>query len=219
MNTLIKTTLMSLVAMGLCSSALAEVTAVDAMLDIGYSKPADAEPIVTAKEMDDLTTEDMSKLAKELDKAGLNEKKPTGDAKYAGPVSTSKIKAIAKCDPSDGLFKMTFYVDGSATKTCLTSPGSLNHPTNLSIHGNRVRATTKLHIVSDAKSYAGAPMPNAVWIGRGKNSKGELSGFATHETGDLKNLGHPASHGCLRLNYECSKYFYDLVRRNGIDNS
>ncbi len=55
-------------------------------------------------------------------------------------------------------------------------------------------------------------MPYAVFI-RG--------GFAIHGTG-VKNwpkLGHPASHGCIRLHPDNAKYFNRLVRQFGIGNT
>jgi hypothetical protein len=37
-----------------------------------------------------------------------------------------------------------------------------------------------------------------------------------HGTGDLRNLGRPASHGCVRSHPKNAKVFYDLVQKHGM---
>lgn len=55
-------------------------------------------------------------------------------------------------------------------------------------------------------------MPYAVFV------KG---GYAIHGTtpGNFARLGHPASHGCIRLHPENAKVFYELVVRVGLRNT
>ena len=54
--------------------------------------------------------------------------------------------------------------------------------------------------------YNNAPMHNAVFF------KG---GYAIHATTETRNLGRPASHGCIRLHPENAREFYSLVRTHG----
>ena len=57
-----------------------------------------------------------------------------------------------------------------------------------------------------SKKYENAPMPNSVFF---------HYGFAIHGTYYVKNLGRPASHGCVRLSPANSAALYGLVNRYG----
>lgn len=61
-----------------------------------------------------------------------------------------------------------------------------------------------------SRKYNNAPMPYSVFF-RG--------GYAVHGTNDLKRLGRPASHGCIRLHPSNAATFYSLVQRNGMKNT
>ena len=57
-----------------------------------------------------------------------------------------------------------------------------------------------------SRKYNNAPMPWAVFF---------HGGYAVHGTTDLRNLGRPASHGCIRLAPENAKAFFRLVEVSG----
>lgn len=57
-----------------------------------------------------------------------------------------------------------------------------------------------------SKKYDKSPMPYSVFFS---------GGYAVHGTTHIKSLGHPASHGCVRLHPENAATFFDLVRDNG----
>lgn len=61
-----------------------------------------------------------------------------------------------------------------------------------------------------SKKYDNAPMPNSIFF---------LGGYAIHATYDVKNLGRPASHGCIRLSPQNAKWLYNLVIENGKENT
>ncbi|WP_457583463.1 L,D-transpeptidase [Ensifer canadensis] len=61
-----------------------------------------------------------------------------------------------------------------------------------------------------SRKYDNAPMPYAVFF------KG---GYAVHATYDLKRLGRPASHGCVRLHPDNAAEFFALARENGLKNT
>ena len=58
-----------------------------------------------------------------------------------------------------------------------------------------------------SKKYDNAPMPNAVFF---------HYGFAIHGTYYVRNLGRPASHGCVRLSPENSAQLFNLVQKYGL---
>lgn len=61
-----------------------------------------------------------------------------------------------------------------------------------------------------SRKYNNAPMPWAVFFHRG---------YAVHGTTDVKRLGRPASHGCIRLHPDNAKLFYALVKTKGKENT
>jgi lipoprotein-anchoring transpeptidase ErfK/SrfK len=61
-----------------------------------------------------------------------------------------------------------------------------------------------------SRKYDDAPMPFAVFFN---------GGYAVHATFDLKRLGRPASHGCIRLHPENAAEFFSLASQNGLKNT
>jgi len=44
-------------------------------------------------------------------------------------------------------------------------------------------------------------------------------GYAIHGTTEIKRLGRPASHGCVRLHPDNAKVFFELVKSKGLDST
>ena len=65
----------------------------------------------------------------------------------------------------------------------------------------------KMHYSS---KYDNAPMPYSIFF---------LGGYAIHGTNDLKRLGQPASHGCIRLHPQNARWLFRLVKEYGKDNT
>ena len=61
-----------------------------------------------------------------------------------------------------------------------------------------------------SRQYEMTPMPFAVFFHRG---------YAVHATMEAHNLGHVASHGCVRLRPDNAAILYSLVRRQGMANT
>jgi lipoprotein-anchoring transpeptidase ErfK/SrfK len=61
-----------------------------------------------------------------------------------------------------------------------------------------------------SRKYDNAPMPYAIFF------KG---GYAVHATYDLKRLGRPASHGCVRLHPDNAAVFFGLAQQVGLANT
>lgn len=61
-----------------------------------------------------------------------------------------------------------------------------------------------------SKKYDNAPMPFAIFFN---------GGYAVHATFDVKRLGSPASHGCVRLHPENAATFYQLALEEGLGNT
>lgn len=61
-----------------------------------------------------------------------------------------------------------------------------------------------------SKKYDNAPMPYAVFFD---------GGYAVHGTFEVKHLGQPASHGCVRLQTENAAKFFALASEVGLHNT
>lgn len=68
----------------------------------------------------------------------------------------------------------------------------------------------RMHKMWYSRKYQMSPMPYSVFYHRG---------YAVHGTWDLKRLGRPASHGCVRLHPAHAKKLYQLVARYGLGNT
>ena len=70
---------------------------------------------------------------------------------------------------------------------------------------------TSMNEVWYSKQYDNAPMPHAVFFMK--------DGHAIHGTFEVKNLGKPVSHGCVRISPENAAILYGLVQENGLENT
>ena len=61
-----------------------------------------------------------------------------------------------------------------------------------------------------SSKYENAPMPNSIFF---------HGGYAIHATYDLKRLGRPASHGCIRLSPQDAQWLFLLVQEYGKENT
>ncbi len=57
-----------------------------------------------------------------------------------------------------------------------------------------------------SKKYDNAPMPHAIFF---------YYGYAIHGTNEVRNLGKPASHGCIRLSNANATTLFNLVQAEG----
>src|SRR5262245_22083194 len=62
-----------------------------------------------------------------------------------------------------------------------------------------------------SRQWDNAPMPHAVFFTK--------EGHAIHGTLEVKRLGKPASHGCVRLSPENAATLFTLVEKTGVDNT
>ena len=58
-----------------------------------------------------------------------------------------------------------------------------------------------------SRKYDNAPMPHSVFF---------YGGYAIHGTTDIRHLGQPVSHGCVRLHPDNARLLFNLVRKHGM---
>jgi lipoprotein-anchoring transpeptidase ErfK/SrfK len=60
-----------------------------------------------------------------------------------------------------------------------------------------------------SRRYNNAPMPFAIFYD---------GNYAIHGTDQIKRLGQPASHGCVRLHPDNAKILFEMVKAEGMEN-
>jgi len=101
--------------------------------------------------------------------------------------------------------RLSVVIDGAEAYRWPVSTGRRGHRTpSGSFHPIRIERHWYSH------QYNLTPMPWSVFFHRG---------YAVHGTMEASNLGHPASHGCVRLRPDNASILYSLVRREGLRNT
>jgi len=99
--------------------------------------------------------------------------------------------------------RMTVTVDGEKRHVFKVSTGKQGFATPNGTF--RALVMKEMHY---SRKYDNAPMPNSIFFTN--------NGHAIHATTAVKNLGRPASHGCVRLSPKDAKTLYDLVKSMGM---
>jgi lipoprotein-anchoring transpeptidase ErfK/SrfK len=100
---------------------------------------------------------------------------------------------------------LTVYENGIATYAWPVSTARRGYRTPVGSY-----RPTRLHKMWYSSKYDNAPMPNSIFF------KG---GYAIHGTPHVRNLGRPASHGCIRLHPSNARLLYSLVLSYGRGNT
>ena len=82
--------------------------------------------------------------------------------------------------------KMTVFLDGVETYDWPVSTGKTGYSTPAGTY-----SATSMNEIWYSKQWDNAPMPHSIFFMK--------DGHAIHGSNDIKNLGKPASHGCVRL--------------------
>jgi lipoprotein-anchoring transpeptidase ErfK/SrfK len=119
----------------------------------------------------------------------------------SSPVEAASI--VAKIDLSDQ--RMRVYINGFPRHSWPVSTARSGYRTPVgTFHPGR------MHKRYFSKKYHNSPMPYSVFF---------YHGYAIHGTNAVKKLGHPASHGCVRLHPENAKRLFSLIAKNGKENA
>ena len=101
--------------------------------------------------------------------------------------------------------RMTVFVDGAARYTWPVSTARAGYRTPTGSF--KPTALVRYH---RSTIYDGSPMPYSIFF---------LRGYAIHGSYEIKHLGRPASHGCIRLHPKNAAALYSLVQRYGTGNT
>ncbi|MGH6736544.1 MAG: L,D-transpeptidase [Methyloceanibacter sp.] len=100
--------------------------------------------------------------------------------------------------------KMVVWVDGTETYTWPVSTGRAGYSTP---SGSFTPGS--MNEIWYSRQWDNAPMPHAIFFTK--------KGHAIHGSLEVKHLGRPASHGCVRISPENAETLYQLVEENGLD--
>jgi lipoprotein-anchoring transpeptidase ErfK/SrfK len=115
----------------------------------------------------------------------------------------SKAKLVAKVDISQQT--MTVIKNGRIIRRWPVSTGRKRFRTPIGSY-----RPTRMHVYWESRKYDRSPMPHSIFF-RG--------GYAIHGTYDVKRLGRPASHGCVRLHPANARELFRLVKASGRSNT
>ena len=102
--------------------------------------------------------------------------------------------------------KMTVFVDGIEKYHWPVSTGRAGYSTPSGTY-----TATSMNEIWYSKEWDNSPMPHSIFFIK--------DGHAIHGSYEVKNLGKPVSHGCVRIAPENATVLYALVKTNGLDNT
>ena len=141
-------------------------------------------------------------------KTAPNAVTPSTEANAARPVSnsagTGTAAVLINIDKTNQT--MTVSVDGVETYEWSVSTGKAGYSTPSGTY-----PATSMNEIWYSKQWDNAPMPHSVFFMK--------DGHAIHGSLDVKNLGKPVSHGCVRISPENAATLYALVAENGLENT
>ncbi len=120
-----------------------------------------------------------------------------------GGIKAQAASIVAKIDLSDQ--RMRVYINGFPRHSWPVSTARRGYRTPVGTF--RPNRMYKRYF---SKKYHGAPMPHSVFF---------YGGYAIHGTDQIKNLGRPASHGCVRLHPDNAARLFSLIKKNGKKNT
>ena len=127
-----------------------------------------------------------------------------GGAIDAGVAGARKVGVLVNIDKTNQ--KMTVFVDGVETYDWPVSTGRPEYSTP-----SGTFTATSMNEIWYSKEWDNAPMPHAIFFIK--------DGHAIHGSFDVKNLGKPVSHGCVRISPKNAATLYALVKKNGLENT
>jgi hypothetical protein len=125
----------------------------------------------------------------------------TGTQVTPGPNSSIVLINIDKTKQ-----EMTVFVDGAERFSWPVSTGVRGYSTPSGSY-----TASSMNEMWYSKEWDDAPMPHAVFFTK--------DGHAIHGTNEVKRLGKPASHGCVRLSPKNAATLYTLVAKNGLEHT
>ena len=163
------------------------------------TKPEGTTPQAEAKPATGETTPD----AATGEPNGSAEQPDASAEQPAAAPEQPKTSVLVNIDKSTQ--EMTVFIDGLEQYSWPVSTGKPGYATPSGTY-----APTSMNEIWYSKQWDNSPMPHSIFFMK--------DGHAIHGTHEVKNLGKPASHGCVRLAPENAATLYALVKKTGMEN-
>jgi lipoprotein-anchoring transpeptidase ErfK/SrfK len=144
------------------------------------------------------STETDSTAAKSESETGGSQPQSNPGIKKAGSVVLINIDKTKQ--------EMTVSLDGIEKYHWPVSTGRGGYSTPSGTY-----TATSMNEIWYSKQWDNSPMPHSIFFMK--------DGHAIHGSYEVKNLGKPASHGCVRISPENATTLYALVKENGLENT
>jgi L,D-transpeptidase catalytic domain len=102
--------------------------------------------------------------------------------------------------------EMTVFLDGVERYSWPVSTGRAGYSTP-----SGTFTATSMNEVWYSKQWDNSPMPHSIFFMK--------DGHAIHGSYEVKTLGKPVSHGCVRISPQNAAMLYDLVAKTGLKNT
>jgi lipoprotein-anchoring transpeptidase ErfK/SrfK len=135
--------------------------------------------------------------------AAVAETKPGGTISNPG-TKQAGLGVLINIDKTNQ--KMTVFLDGVEKYDWPVSTGRAGYSTPSGTY-----TATSMNEIWYSKQWDNSPMPHSIFFMK--------DGHAIHGSYEVKNLGKPASHGCVRISPENAVTLYALVKENGLENT
>jgi L,D-transpeptidase catalytic domain len=122
----------------------------------------------------------------------------------AGAAGAKKVAVLVNIDKTNQIMTVSF--DGVETYQWRVSTGRAGYSTPSGTY-----TATSMNKIWYSKQWDNAPMPHSIFFMK--------DGHAIHGSFDVKNLGQPVSHGCVRISPKNAATLYALVKQNGLENT
>src|SRR6516165_6428295 len=137
--------------------------------------------------------------------AAKAESEPGGAQSESNP-GTKKAGSAVVINIDKTKQEMTVLVDGIEKYHWPVSTGRAGYSTPSGTY-----TATSMNEIWYSKQWDNSPMPHSIFFMK--------DGHAVHGSYEVKNLGKPVSHGCVRISPENATTLYVLVKENGLENT
>jgi lipoprotein-anchoring transpeptidase ErfK/SrfK len=140
------------------------------------------------------------------DKALVCDNKSASPAAAASAKTTNPVGTSILIDIDKSTQQVTVSVDGVEKYRWPVSTGKRGYSTPSGTY-----TALSMNEIWYSKEWDNAPMPHAIFFMK--------DGHAIHGSYEVKHLGQPASHGCVRISPQNATTLFDLVKKVGLPNT
>jgi lipoprotein-anchoring transpeptidase ErfK/SrfK len=130
---------------------------------------------------------------------------PAGAQTGSNP-GTEKAGSVVLININKTKQEMAVFVDGVEKYQWPVSTGRVGYSTPSGTY-----TATSMNKIWYSKQWDNSPMPHSIFFIK--------DGHAIHGSYEVKNLGKPVSHGCVRISPQNANTLYALVEKNGLENT